>query len=238
MFTVDEEQQSIKFVISSAMRQVDRVVQSARAFLESRQVLESSEFNLVLRELLINAVEHGNRSDESKTISGCVLDLGNRRFQVTVEDQGPGFDYKALTMTLPTDPRHERKRGYGLINAIADEIVFAENGRKVTVFVTVSKTTEFALTDREGCVVVTPSGDLTAESANRLRLMLIERFDQGARRFRFDLAHVMDLDSVSLSVLIGFSQMLGAERPEMVNINEGPAALFRMTRMDRMFKLG
>lgn len=61
--------------------------------------------------------------------------MKNGAFQITVEDEGIGFDYKRIDMELPRDPRHTRSRGYALIKALTEQIHFNDRGNRVSVVV-------------------------------------------------------------------------------------------------------
>ena len=71
--------------------------------------------------------------------------------------------------------------------------------------------------------------------------MLLREMDAGRRRFRFDLGLVRDLDSVSLSVLVAFAQLLrtsgGGYGIEMANCSPDLLNLFRLTRLDQDFAI-
>ena len=57
---------------------------------------------------------------------------------------------------------------------------------------------------------------------------------------RFHLAHVQDLDSVSLSVLIAFATLLrqaGDYQIELTGCSPDLASLFRLTRVDQDFRI-
>ncbi|HHL52275.1 MAG TPA: ATP-binding protein [Flammeovirgaceae bacterium] len=78
-----------------------------------------------------NAITHGNRQDKSKNVS-ISLHIGDGRLTFRVEDEGNGFDYHNLPD--PTAPENLEKpsgRGIFLMKHLADEVVFAEEGRVV-----------------------------------------------------------------------------------------------------------
>jgi anti-anti-sigma factor len=104
---------------------------------------------------------------------------------------------------------------------------------------TILNPTSFPLTVEGDTAVITPSGDLTAASADTLRRLLLSETDNGRRRFRFDLGQVRDLDSVSLSVLVAFAQLLRASGAPyvigLVNCSADLLSLFRLTRLDQDF---
>ena len=115
---------------------MDRVIQFAEKFFQDCGVREFSDFTLVLRELLINAVVHGNQSDADRLLTCRLAYVGDGRFTICVEDVGEGFNYDALDTAVPVNPRHVRHRGYTLINAFSDRIEFNGRGNCITAYVT------------------------------------------------------------------------------------------------------
>lgn len=241
MFRIDESDSSITFLCSSEMRLVDRVITESIEFMKQFGIDECKDLKLVLRELLINAVEHGNLGIVERSLSCSLEHIGNRRFKVVVEDEGDGFDFRNLDMNPPSDPRQVRNRGYVIINAMADEIQFNEKGNRVTAYVSTPQFTTYALSRDGDFEVVTPSGDLTAGTADAFRSSLLSLADQGKTRFRFDFAKVEDIDSISLSVLILFANLFSANREqavlEVVHANDDLVKLFEMTRTDKVYVL-
>jgi len=82
-------------------------------------------------EAVNNAIIHGNKLDETKEV---VVNYGIDKgyFWFTVNDQGPGFDYKNLPD--PTSPENIEKphgRGIFLMSHLVDEIKFEDNGARV-----------------------------------------------------------------------------------------------------------
>ena len=93
----------------------------------------ASGLSLVARELLMNAAIHGNKRDAEKKIE-FTLDMENSRHcTIKVKDEGNGFDYTRLDMSMPADPRHGRSRGYSIIRSHASRIEFYDNGSRVVV---------------------------------------------------------------------------------------------------------
>jgi serine/threonine-protein kinase RsbW len=124
---------SIRLKIPSLLDNV-RIVES---FVE--QAKEKFKFNddifgnimIAVTESVNNAIIHGNRQDKEKNVHLTVeYDKDNIAF--TVEDEGSGFDIHHLPD--PTAPENLSKiggRGIFLIKNLADEVKFADNGRKV-----------------------------------------------------------------------------------------------------------
>lgn len=247
MFTIKKKNDAITFEISSELLLVDQVITEAVKFLEGYNVPDESKFKLVMRELLNNAIEHGNKQMIEKKVSCRITCLPSpspsqngqsKRFRINVQDEGPGFDYHTLDFGLPEDPKQIRNRGYLLINAFTDEIRFNKTGNKVSVFISFTNETRFAL-EEDGTRVIIPSGNLTAAIADQFREMLLALHKQGTHQFKFDFKHVEDIDSVCLSVLILLCKTLAKENQnyklEIVNANKDLINLFQLTRLDEIY---
>lgn len=241
MFEIDEQNDAVVFTLSSEMHLVDNVIKESQRFLRQFDISEFSGFKLVLRELLNNAVEHGNYNISDRTVSCRLERIGEKRFKVSVQDEGKGFDYDKLVMTLPEDPRQIRNRGYALVNAFSDQINFNDRGNRVSVYITFMDETTYNVLKKNEWQIIIPSGDLTASTADNFRIRLIELLDKGHARYRFDFQNVADIDSVSLSVLIIFARTLSSQEEkrqlEVVNMSRDLQELFHMTRMDQLFSI-
>ena len=143
MFNVKEKENKIEFEFSSQLNFTDRVISDTRDFVShSGMAGNMSGVEHVLRELLLNAIEHGNKGKPEKKVK-CVIEIiGSGRLKITVNDQGKGFDYKKIKIASPV-PEQTRNRGYPIINAYSDEIEFGEKGNPVTVYIMIKKETDF-----------------------------------------------------------------------------------------------
>jgi anti-sigma regulatory factor (Ser/Thr protein kinase) len=86
---------------------------------------------IVTRELLMNAIVHGNRRDASKETRIVILSLGPDLFDIVVKDEGAGFDYSVVLGSIIAHPRPLRSCGYLLIDELADELEFARRGSSI-----------------------------------------------------------------------------------------------------------
>jgi serine/threonine-protein kinase RsbW len=91
------------------------------------------EVELALREALVNAIIHGNRSDPKKrVIVSCFCQPG-RGMLLVVEDEGSGFDPAKVP-----DPRgaecllRTHGRGLFLMRQTMDHVRISHSGRRVT----------------------------------------------------------------------------------------------------------
>ncbi len=133
MLDVFQEEDSLTFELSSELELVNQVLAECNRYFELTGVTEPSALDLVLQELLVNAIRHGNRNEVSKVVKCRIASVEGRVFEIVVEDEGGGFDYRKLRMGLPKDPRRVDRRGYLLINALAERVEFNETGNRVTV---------------------------------------------------------------------------------------------------------
>ena len=82
-------------------------------------------------ESVTNAILHGNKTDESKTVKLSAM-LEDEQVTFTIEDQGHGFNQDHLPdPTAPENVRNPGGRGIYLMKHLADEVHFTKEGRKV-----------------------------------------------------------------------------------------------------------
>ncbi|RPI70748.1 MAG: ATP-binding protein [Ignavibacteriales bacterium] len=82
-------------------------------------------------EAVNNAIVHGNKSDESKSVEVNII-LDSKNLEVTVTDEGKGF--KPSEVPDPTKPENIEAlngRGIFLMSKLADDIQFNKKGNQV-----------------------------------------------------------------------------------------------------------
>ncbi|TWI64840.1 anti-anti-sigma factor [Desulfobotulus alkaliphilus] len=241
MFAIQENGSELHFSIASDMALVDRFVALAKEFMERQGTTRFSEIIIVLRELLINAVEHGNTKNRSLIVEGTLEALGQDRFCIRVQDEGRGVDASTLSFTMPEDPSQDRSRGFALIHAFSDEVRFSQSPSTITAWVSVPAQSLCTHRMEGDCARIFPGGDITAASAENLRRLLLKVLDQGVSRFCLDLSATSDIDSIGLSLLIAFARILKENSSEgsleIQYAAESLETLFRMTRLDRMYTI-
>ncbi len=112
---------------------VEKLIDDLRA---TYNICEDSYGNMLvaITEAVNNAIFHGNKNDPSKMVN-IVYEVGADKILFTVQDEGLGFDFYDLPD--PTSPENLEKpngRGIFLMKALADQIIFAENGRIVELY--------------------------------------------------------------------------------------------------------
>lgn len=83
--------------------------------------------NFMMRELMNNAVEHGNDLDYHKNIM-CRVAVDEHTFRFFVSDQGDGFDFNhaKTTAIANVDVLTHRSRGFSTIIAMGFELTYYE----------------------------------------------------------------------------------------------------------------
>ena len=103
-----------EFLIPSELAEARRVQDDIEEALQANGYGEKDIFSirLALEEALVNAIKHGNQLDPGKTVRGF-YDVTPGRFEVRIEDEGPGFN--PADLPDPTDPINiERSCGRGV----------------------------------------------------------------------------------------------------------------------------
>lgn len=93
---------------------------------------EMFRVQLAYEEAIVNAIRHGNRFAEDKTVD-VVMHCDDEQIRIQITDMGKGFDPKSLP-----DPRDEERldvpggRGVMLIHELMSEVSYNELGNQVT----------------------------------------------------------------------------------------------------------
>ena len=108
-----------KGVVRSAFNEVHLAVLDIVELLKTKCGIDDRELlfkiNFTLREVMNNAVEHGNAFDESKKIT-CEVFKENDTLIFEVEDEGEGIDFEANPFNVDKEyVLRERNRGIQVI---------------------------------------------------------------------------------------------------------------------------
>jgi serine/threonine-protein kinase RsbW len=115
--------------LDSVVDAVDGAEESARRCAHDAGFGEADQFfiGLAIREILINAMKHGNRFDPGKKV-GFEVSLDGQDLIMDVTDQGAGFEIEAVPDPLRAE-NLERKSGRGIAMArkIMDQVSVTAN---------------------------------------------------------------------------------------------------------------
>jgi anti-sigma regulatory factor (Ser/Thr protein kinase) len=133
MLEFNKHDERIECSLSSEPAIVELLARLLQDTLTYEGVRQTPSLVVAARELMMNAAIHGNGGDPQKKVV-LRLDCSHKPdFIMTVRDEGGGFDYHALDMSMPADPARTGPRGYAIIRSLARDIAFSENGASVTV---------------------------------------------------------------------------------------------------------
>lgn len=126
-----------KLVLSSKFEEMEQL----EPFIEELQEWahfddeDSGRIMLTLSEAVNNAIMHGNEENPDKQVFILTkLDKANNTLQISIEDEGNGFDPNEIPDPLKEENLlNEGGRGVYLIKQYADDIQFSKSGRKVTI---------------------------------------------------------------------------------------------------------
>ncbi len=144
MFTVVRDNTSVHITLASNPSFIQPLLKRFEEIAREWGVDNAGRIVIVLRELLSNAIVHGNNSRQSLVVRCHIERTPEGPFRIVVEDEGSGFDFACLDMTLPEDPRHAHRRGYILIRKICRHLEFNASGNRVTVLVDAADQEEVA----------------------------------------------------------------------------------------------
>ena len=128
--------QRLQITIGSTQNGLSRLIEQAHLFATEHLNGvndETDRAKLLINEVVVNAVKHGNQFDEGKEVS-LDIDVCDHRVDIRVEDEGAGFNPEEVPDPRTEDNIHrENGRGLFLIQSLADEVSFEQDGRRVCV---------------------------------------------------------------------------------------------------------
>jgi len=112
-----------------------RIVETAIDEVSAQIGINKDNYGKILvsaMEAVNNAIVHGNKSIESKTVE-INISFDKNILKITVMDEGPGFRFDAVPdPTKAENIENVSGRGVFLMSKLADNIKFNEQGNKVT----------------------------------------------------------------------------------------------------------
>ena len=110
LFSSTEDAHSIQFKASSCKENINRIIRETHTFLKCFNVADNHFTQTILRNLLNNALIHGNACNPYTTIS-CHIDILHwPTINISVKDHGNGFMQDTITST--TNSQHVRPKRY------------------------------------------------------------------------------------------------------------------------------
>jgi len=117
--------------IPATLAAVEDFCLAARCWALSLRLPNHFAAELLTREAMANAAEHGCGCDSSKHIT-CVLRLRPGRLIIAVHDHGPGFDWRAACARTP-DLDACTGRGIAILRQFAHRLRFNRRGNSLII---------------------------------------------------------------------------------------------------------
>lgn len=124
----------VELSISSEIGNIIKVENFIESFIDTFGLAPElfGKISLSVVEAVNNAVLSGNKQDSDKQVKMAAWSEDDKFF-VTVEDEGEGFDYTRIPdPTLPDNIEKDAGRGLFVMKMLSDELIFENNGSKVT----------------------------------------------------------------------------------------------------------
>lgn len=138
MITTLESNHILMVRMPSDMSLLPSVTRRCMLFLRNLGLGFCPDVALVSRELLSNAICHGNRRCMQKQVHLEIRKLDSGEIEVLVEDEGAGFNYRRLNLSVPEEKWWGGHHGLALVNMLTNGLAFNAMGNQVTVRLAVS----------------------------------------------------------------------------------------------------
>ena len=93
--------------------------------------IELFEIKVILNELVLNGIMHGNREDRKKSVKVHLSLKEDDHIYITVEDEGSGYDYKQVIESCEFSMK-ETGRGILIVRELS-RLIFNSAGNRITV---------------------------------------------------------------------------------------------------------
>ncbi len=132
--TINSNIYEVKLLITDALRFIDSIGEYSD---EKR-----SDIRLVISELLINALYHGNKNDSLRKIKLVITPVQNQQILIEVEDEGKGLNRKILkekkrSGEIKKTSHDENGRGLMLISELTNRLFTTREGKKVCTLISI-----------------------------------------------------------------------------------------------------
>jgi serine/threonine-protein kinase RsbW len=258
MLKTIRERDHIEMTYPAILSSVDQAVKESLRFLEERVPQERLfDLKLLLREALLNAVLHGSGADPEKSIH-CGLSQDENSLIMTVQDNGPGFDWRTRMGVEPA-PDATSGRGLMIMKLYSDDVSYNPTGNAVTIikkFQSVhapsppeTKTAEegstnnarepdmFEITKKDDLTIIRPGGDIVASVVENFKTLIQDSLRNSPGPLAIDLSGTSMIDSMGIGLLIAAHNTLSksGEKLQILNPNPDILTLFRTMRLDKHF---
>lgn len=237
-FLADAAERALECELPATSEGVERFIAALHGFLAEEGLGRLAfDMELLAREALMNAVQHGSGTDPGMTVA-VRLSRGPGALTLCVRDQGPGFDWRHAAADSP-EPMAEKGRGLFIIGKYSDGFAFNEPGNALTMTKRLPSE-ELEMTNTASDHVRLAMGPrVTAQNVPALRESFRASIQQGARRLALDFSHVESLDSMGIGLLVATHNSLAklGGALELTGVGKDIHQLLILMRLDKHFHI-
>ena len=132
MLKIYERKNTLRMIISSETSLIRSVVQISKEYLADNYPEQVADLEVVLRELILNAIRHGNNENRNKLININIAPCNFGSLKISVQDEGQGFDLRAVNLDLPANAMAAGNRGLKLVNALSKSLSYDSKENRIT----------------------------------------------------------------------------------------------------------
>jgi len=193
------------------------------------------DMELLAREALGNAVQHGSASDPSKTVHAS-LRLAQGQLELFVRDEGPGWNWRGMSVE-PPDPSSECGRGVFIMRKYADRFFYNDPGNALTILKRVP--VEGQHMNDDATIQMTLGQRVAAQDVPALREALRGRIQEGARQIHLDCSKLESLDSMGIGLLVATHNSLHklGGSLHLFGVRKEIHQLLTLMRLDKHFSI-
>ncbi len=241
----------LEVVLQSCLKSADLAERLVAQFCEQAGCTEQqqNEVAMAVRESVINAVLHGNRSQLRKKVF-LRAELNRGALQVSVRDEGKGFDPRSIPDPCrPENLMKESGRGILMMQALMDQVTIrraasratevrmvkflpkvGEEEHTMSLKVNTRQVDGVTIVDLEGRIVL---GEATAMLRETLQALVA----RGQKRVLLNLAGIHYVDSSGLGALVsGFTSVTGQQgQLKLLHLTTKVHDLLQITKLLTVF---
>lgn len=239
----------LRATFSSDLTNVDSVCTAVQQLLAEHGHPSHFPSKLVLRELLNNAVRHGNRGNHDKTVE-CTVRITTDSILIDVTDEGEGFAWRERfpppddETSVLDDEGQLPTSSYGMKILVhyTSNVEFNDKGNRVAVCIDrypKGGAAMFSVQKEGQQAVLRPAVNIVASEIDVLRTEFKQLLAEGVMELIIDLSDVQMIDSMGLGVLISAHNSLkkAGGTLSVINASKELYNLFRSMRLTQHFSV-
>lgn len=232
---VNRTQDGVELRLVGGVELIDGAVKEFRQSLEERgHCCMLFDMELLAREALLNALNNGApRSSTGEVRAALYFEPG--KVCLRVEDDGPGFDWKARLGQPAPDPASESGRGVFIMKNYADAVEYSPSGNAVLLTKFLAREGR-GMTAENTCRTIAMPIKITAQEIASLRETFKGLIASGVRELTLDCAEVRSIDSMGIGLLVATHNSFAKSQGRLFLIGVVPEVfqLFALMRLDKI----